>query len=53
LPVDKPEGGLRLPAILPEYQSMLATRFRDIAVDAPAVVIDCSSGVGGLHRRTR
>ena len=48
LPVDKPEGGLRLRAILPEYQSMLATRFRDIAVDAPAVVIDCSSGVGGL-----
>lgn len=44
----RPEGGLRLRAILPRYQAMLATRFRDIAADAPTVVIDCSNGVGAL-----
>lgn len=42
------EGALRLRAILPAYQAMLAARFRGIAADAPAVVIDCSNGVGGL-----
>lgn len=43
-----PDGALRLRAILSPYQSMLAARFRGVGADAPAVVIDCSNGVGGL-----
>lgn len=41
-------GGLMLRTILPEYEAMIAARFREEVRGAPALVVDCANGVGGL-----